>query len=448
MAHIICNRRRFLGGLAAGLMATPFLPRFAGAGADPIPKRIVFVFTPNGTVKDNWLQWNAQPGQLTEHAIDEVPFSTILQPLEEYRQSMLVMRGINMEAAYDGPIPKDHWPDYMNQLTGRQPKLVGDQEGSIAGISIDQVIGDAWAEQDGASPIHSVQLGMHVDPYGGNRVVSARGEDQPLRPNDDPYDVFQTMFAGLDLDAAEATALRAKRGRVLDAVTAELRSAECQLAGEDRIKLQQHLEALVQLEDSLDADVGACTPPAIDDIDHQDDHNLRSVIDQQFLNLKTMLSCGLTRVATVMMGDGKTTHHELMHPEEHHYYSHSHDGLSQSDAAQKLTAIDGWYAARLKGFLDQLRATPEADGTLLDHTLVVWCHEQSTGAHLRRDMPYVFVGGSQIPIEMGRVIHAGGDYDHRDVTVNDLWTTVANRMGVGLTTFGDPAHFNGALSFL
>jgi hypothetical protein len=94
-------------------------------------------------------------------------------------------------------------------------------------------------------------------------------------------------------------------------------------------------------------------------------------------------------------------------------------------------------------------ATPESDGTtLFDHTLVVWCHEQSTGGHGRRDMPYVLAGGSQCGIEMGRAMHAGGDDTHKDVTVNDLWISVANRMGVNTNTFGDPSHVNGPLPFL
>lgn len=448
MAHIICNRRRFLGGMAAGLMATPFLPRFAGAGVDPVPKRIVFVFTPNGTIKENWLDWQAQAGSITERSIDDATFGRILQPFEPHRQSMLALRGINMESAYDEPKPKDHWPDYMNHLTGRQLVPGPSQTGTIAGISIDQEIADAWTELDGSTPIPSVQLGVLVG-TGAQRVVSARGAGQELRPNQDPYDVFMTMFDGVGLDAAQKAKVRAKRGRVLDAVTAELHSAECQLTGDDRIKLQKHLEALAQLEDSLDAGTGECSLPEIGDVDHRDQDRMDLLIDQQFANLRTMLACGRTRVATVMLGGGNVVHHHLGHTDEHHYFSHEHDGLSQSTARTALTDIDEYYAQKIAGFITQLENTPEVDGsTLFDHTLVIWCHEQSTGAHLRRDMPYVLACGSQVGIEMGRVIHAGGDYDHRPWSVNDLWISVANRMGVGITSFGDPSHVNGPLPFL
>lgn len=450
MAHIICNRRRFLGGLAAGLMATPFLPRFAGAGVGSIPKRIVFVFTPNGTIKENWLEWNAPAGAVTEHAIAGMPFRKILQPLEGYRDSMLVMRGVNMEAAYDEPKPKDHWPDYMNQLTGRQPDPAADQEGTIAGISFDQLLADAWAEQDGPTPIHSAQLGMLVG-TNGPRVVSARGAGQPLRPNQDPFDVYNTMFDGVGLDETAAAKIRAKRGRMLDAVRAELQSAECQLTGDDRAKLQKHLAALTELEDSLDVSVGACTLPEIQDINHTSEGNLDKVIDQQFSNLFTMLSCGLTRVATVMMGGGNLTHSQIGHTKDHHYFSHDRPDVTAGEANAALTDIDHYYAGKLAGFLDMLRDNTAEDGSpLLDHTLVVWCHEQSTGSHQRRDMPYVMVGGSQIPIEMGRVLHAGGNgqAETAHATVNDLWITVANRLGVNIDSFGDPSHVNGPLAYL
>ena len=448
MAHIICNRRRFLGGLGAGLMATPFLPRFAGAGVGTIPRRIVFVFTPNGTIKENWLDWNAQAGSVTERSIDDATFGPILEPLEHHRQSMLVLRGINMESAYDEPRPKDHWPDYMNQLTGRQLVPGADQTGTIAGISIDQHIANGWTELDGASTIPSVQLGVRVGPN-AQRVVSARGAGEEMRPNQDPYDVFLNMFDGVGLDAAQLAKVRAKRGRVLDAVTAELHSAECQLTGDDRVKLHKHLEAIAQLEQSLDASTGACELPTIGDVDHGDDHQLDTLITHQFANLHALLSCGLTRVATVMLGSGNTVHHQLGHTDEHHYFSHDRPGLTDSSAKTALTNIDNYYASKLAGFLDQLEATPEVDGSsLLDHTLVVWCHEQSTGSHLRRDMPYVIVGGSQVGIEMGKVIHAGGDFDHRQPSVNDLWISVANRLGVSTTSFGDPSHVNGPLPFL
>jgi hypothetical protein len=450
MAHIICNRRRFLGGMAAGLMATPFLPRFAGAGVGPVPKRIVFIFTPNGTIKENWLDWNAPAGEVTEHGIEGMEFKKILQPFEEYRQSMLVMRGVNMEAAYDEPKPKDHWPDYMNQLTGRQPDPAANQEGTIAGISIDQLIANEWATQDGTSPIHSVQLGMLVG-NNGQRVVSAGGAGNPLRPDQDPFDVYTKMFDGVGLDAGAAAKVRAKRGRMIDAVRAELHSAECQLTGDDRVKLQKHLAALTELEDSLDASVGACTLPEIADINHTNEANLDTIIDQQFSNLYTMLSCRLTRVATVMMGGGNLTHGQIGHTQDHHYFSHDRPELTASEANVALTDIDHYYAGKIVGFLDMLRNSIEDDGSsLLDHTLVLWCHEQSTGAHQRRDMPYVMVGGNQIPIPMGRVIHAGGNGQAGTphATVNDLWITVANRLGIDIDSFGDPSHVNGSLAYL
>ncbi len=451
MTTIICKRRSFLTGLGASLLGTPFLPRLAAAGPESVSPRIVFIFTPNGTFKERWGGWPGGGGSVSEASLSDVELGSILQPFAPYRESMLALRGINMNSAYDGPVPKDHWPDYMNQLTGIQGLPVSDQRSKIGGISIDQVLADAFAQRHGATQIPSVQIGARVRLHNGylppQRVVSARGPDQPLRPMDDPDQVRSTFFEGFDLDDDELVALHAKRGRVFDAVTDELRSVECQLGAEDREKLEFHLESIQQLEDSMNLEPGSCGVPTFEAREPLSDANLPVLIDQQFDNLHAMLSCGMTRVATVMLGGHYVRHEHLGHADDHHTYSHK----NATGWSQALQEIDVFYAQKIVSFLDRLASTPQGDGTtLFDHTLVVWCHEQSTGAHLRRDMPYVFAGGSHCGMEMGRMIHAGGDFEHPDsqTTTNDLWITVANQLGVPLESFGDPDHVSGPLPFL
>ncbi len=453
MAHPRFNRRSFLGGAAAGLAVTPLLSRRAGALPDAIPPRIVFIFTPNGTIKKNWLNWAGQGGEPGQRPLSDADLGPILQPFDAYRDSMIALRGVNMESAYDNPVPKDHWPDHMNQLTGRQCLPRANDTGAIAGISIDQHIANGLTELHGATPFHSIQLGARIRRSAGylppQWVISARGPDDPLVPEEDPAQVFNTVFGDLELDEAAATRLRARRGRVFDAVVEELRGAECQLGGDDLDKLEAHLDAIDRLEQSLDVD-GSCESPVLQSVDPLDDNQISTIADQQISNLHAMLACGLTRVATLQLGNGRMVHQHLGHDREHHAYSHGNlNGIATSVWEGAQTEIDTFYAEKIVSFIDRLAATPEVDGnSLLDHTLVVWCHEQSTGSHLRRDMPYVIVGGSQSQLELGRAIHAGGDNGHRDVTHNGLLITLANAMGVQTESFGDPAHSNGPLKML
>jgi hypothetical protein len=165
MRGLITKRRSFFKGVAAALAATPLFPLRTEAGDATYPKRLIFFFTPNGTVPSAW--WPSADFQL----------GPILSPLEAFKDRLVVMRGIDMESAYVEPRPKDHWPDFMNHLTARQGIINADETSKIGGISIDQHIA---AGLGGATPYPSLHLGIRCT--NPQARVSALGANQPIAP--------------------------------------------------------------------------------------------------------------------------------------------------------------------------------------------------------------------------------------------------------------------------
>ena len=93
-----------------------------------------------------------------------------------------------------------------------------------------------------------------------------------------------------------------------------------------------------------------------------------------------------------------------------------------------------------------MKAVPEGDGTLLDHSLVVWCNELSDGeVHSRRQLPYVLAGKCGGSVKTGRFLQYGPRVGEPAPPHNDLLVAIAQAMGVEIETFGNPAYCNGVL---
>lgn len=131
----------------------------------------------------------------------------------------------------------------------------------------------------------------------------------------------------------------------------------------------------------------------------------------------------------------------------HHGISHGSEGVSADENTRRgwLVQIENWYAQQMASLMAELDAIPEGDGSVLDHTTIVWMHEQSNAAtHQRSDMPIVIGGGLSGSFEMGRRIDAGGKAH------NQLLASLAKAMGVDVTGFGDTSltNANGLLTEL
>lgn len=439
------SRRTFLRGAGGVAIALPFLSAMDdSARADTFPKRFVAFFTGLGTVKDAWVPIGTE----TSFVLNE-----ILSPLEPFKDKLLILEGLDMESAYHGP-GDPHQLGIGQALTGTEL-----QEGTLfkyacnpnatvgwgGGISVDQFL----AQQIGQlTKFGSLEFGVQVQYANVSSRFSYLGPGQPVPPEDNPRAAFERIFSDLAANPDDLARLRARRHRVLDAVTDDYQSLVRRLGGNDRLKLEHHLDAVNEIEKRLDAPGllgGACALPALGEpLEIYDNDNYPALGQLQLDLLAMALACDLTRVASIQWANtqqGGKVFTWLGQNEGHHSLSHS----NPQDPAKRaqLIAIGKWYAQQLAYLLSRLDAVEEGTGTLLDNTVILWCTDIAVGqSHARRDMPYVLAGGCGGALQTGRYLKYNGDYH------NNMLVSLCNAMDVGITTFGNPAYCTGKLTGL
>ncbi|WP_437310492.1 DUF1552 domain-containing protein [Sorangium sp. So ce388] len=435
------DRRTFLRGAGGLAVALPFLDAMSGsASAVEFPKRFVVFFTGLGTVKKAW-----QPTG-TETAFE---LGEILAPLSPYRDKLLVIEGVDMESAYNGP-GDPHQQGIGQALTGTEL-----QEGTLfpyacdpaalvgwgGGISVDQLLAARLGQR---TRLASLELGVQVQYANVSSRISYLGPGQPVPPEDDPRAVFDRLFNDLSADPADLARRRALRRRVLGSVMEDYGSLSRQLGGEDRQKLEHHLEAVSEIEKRLDAPGllgGACAVPELGErLDVYANDNFPAIGRLQMDLLAMALACDLTRIASIQWSATQAgkVFTWLGQSDTHHALSHSSPGHQAKQ--QQLVDIGRWQAEQLAYLLGKLDAVPEGAGTLLDNTIVLWCTDISAGqSHSRRDMPYVIAGRAGGALRTGRFLSYAGD-PH-----NNLLVALCNAMGVDVSTFGNPAYCTGPL---
>ncbi|WP_437514577.1 DUF1552 domain-containing protein [Sorangium sp. So ce1099] len=435
------DRRTFLRGAGGLAVALPFLDAMSGsASAVEFPKRFVVFFTGLGTVKQAW-----QPTG-TETAFE---LGEILAPLSPYRDKLLVIEGVDMESAHNGP-GDPHQQGIGQALTGTEL-----QEGTLfpyasdpaalvgwgGGISVDQFLAARLGQR---TKLSSLELGVQVQYANVSSRISYLGPGQPVPPEDDPRAVFDRLFNDLSADPADLERRRALRRRVLGSVMEDYGSLARQLGGDDRQKLEHHLEAVSEIEKRLDAPGllgGACAVPELGErLDVYANDSFPAVGRLQMDLLAMALACDLTRIASIQWSATQAgkVFTWLGQSDTHHALSHSSPGHQAKQ--QQLVDIGRWQAEQLAYLLGKLDAVPEGAGTLLDNTIVLWCTDISAGqSHSRRDMPYVIAGRAGGALRTGRFLSYAGD-PH-----NNLLVALCNAMGVDVSTFGNPAYCTGPL---
>ena len=424
------TRRHLLKKLGLSAAALPFatgLPGLRAATDKPAasPQRLVFVYSPNGTVPDEF--WPDASGP-------DFAFKRVLEPLTEFRERCLLLRGISNRVRGDGD---GHMRGMSCMLTGIELFPGNIQGGSdtpagwASGISIDQELKNFL--QSGAvtrTRQGSLALGVAVperaDPW---TRWSYAGPNQPITPINDPAQVFQALYGGLQD--------KETLGSVLDGVSGELKALAGRVPAEDREVLERHLAHVREFEQKLKAN----------DDEHQlrhpapaPDPRLELVNDRipeisraQIELLAGAFANDQARVATLQytnsVGQARMTW--LGIPDGHH--SLSHDPDQAKDSQEKLIKINRWFAGEVAHLARRLAAIPEAngDGSLLDHTTIVWTNELGKGnSHSQDNLPFLLLGGG-LGFKTGQALDLGG------VPHNRLWLAIAHACGHPLAVFGN-----------
>ncbi len=473
-------RRAFLKAVGASAMALPF-SRLLGssiseAGGATSPLRLLVIFNPLGTPEKYWrprAPGNITPGSGTTTGFDLGFTDSVLGPLARHRSKLVVLDGIDL-------LPVAQFAAAGHEST---PSLLTGDIFSSNGInptvaSLDQYLGQQ-AAIGGQTAFRSLELSV-----GGNksdyRVLSwgAGGKRLPRMLN--PYHTFQTVFSGYKAprppDAgttAPAIDTAAMQKSALGYVHADLTRLRRRLGTLEQQKLDQHLQAVSDLQRKINGGSGGqmmgpgpamsavCTPPAQLPEEptwkglYQENPNNNCYFNsngygsfmfehmQQWSDLQSSMitqafACDLTRVITLQYFedgcDGLAPWAGVT--EDPHVVSHEN---SQSPGLpEKMSTYQRWFSRQVASLMDQLAAVPEGDGTVLDHTAILWVNENGyPEAHSPRKIPVVLAGGFNNLISTGRYLKYPSGTPH-----NQLLVSLANLFpGVSLSSYGNtPGH--------
>jgi hypothetical protein len=425
------NRRTFLKGFGASI-ALPLLDGVAPRFGPNTPRRLVFCYVPNGIDMRYWTPRETGAG---------FEFPRILKPLEPYREHVLVFSGLTQNggrALGDGP--GDHARAAACFLTGVHPRKTAGAD-IQNGISIDQVAAQSIGKK---TRFASLELGCEDGRQVGNcdsgyscaysNNISWRSETTPNPPEINPRAVFERLFGSAE---GEDPAARAKRERyeksILDFVQEDTRKLQTSLGPTDRRKLDEYLTAVREIERRIEAaekQNGELTATLArpEGIPVEYAEHARLMFDLMTVALQT----DQTRIVTFMMArEGSTrTYREIGISDPHHPLTHHR---RNEEMMEKVARINCHHLEQFAWFIGKLQATPDGDGTLLDHSAVVYGSGIADGnRHTHHDLPVLVVGKALDNFRQGRHLR----YPVETPMAN-LYLTLLDRAGVNIEKLGD-----------
>ena len=404
-AHLI-PRRTFLRGLGTAI-ALPTLEamlpsRALAAGNIKFPTRMAFIYIPNGVIQK---KWNVS-GEGSKYK-----FSHILEPLTKHREDLLIFSGLaHDKARANGDGAGDHARANATFLTGRQARKTSGANIRL-GVSVDQV---AAQKLGGETRLASLELssdGVRVSgrcdsgyscAYQFN--LSWKNDSTPMPPESNPRAVFDRLFTRGSKKEIDENKLRRERSRksILDFAMEDAKRLEKKLGWTDRQKLEEYLESIRELEKRIET-MGASNPnlppgysAPVGRPRKFGDH-VRMMGDMMTLAFQT----DSTRIASFLLahdGDNRSYPH-LGVKDGHHSLSHHRDTPSKVAA---LTKINRYHASLFAHFVDRMKAVKEGDGTLLDHSMIVYGGAIGDGnRHTHNNLPVVVAGNGNGAIRTG-----------------------------------------------
>ena len=384
------HRRTFLRGAGAALalpwleaMTPPLMARQRAAVA--APRRLGFVYIPHGVIMNQWTP--AAAGAAFE-------LTPILEPLEPFRNDLIVVSNLTRAAAVD-----NHACSASAWLTGVAAKRT-DGPDFRNGESIDQVIARQIG-QDTSFP--TLELATEdftglvgaCDPGYSCAYINTLNWQTPTTPlpmEINPRVVFDRLF-GSGRTAADRTARRETDRSLLDFVAGDLRQLERGLGAADKARLGEYLGYVREIERRIQrAEERAHNTPEVPDAPVGVPESYEEHVGLMFDLLALAWQADLTRVFTFMMARevSQRTYPEIGVTEPHHTISHHGNRPGAIAAHAKLnTHHVGLFAT----FVERLRTTREGDGSLLDHSLVVYGSGMSDGnGHTGGPLPHVLLG--------------------------------------------------------
>ena len=431
-------RRTFLRGLGVTLalpMLDSMVPAFGGARVSAVQavRRLGVVYVPNGMFMPNWTPAN-------EGGVLDV--TETLQSLAPFRDRMLMVSGLCSEEgiARPGEGAGDHARAAGAFLTGVHAKKTEGHD-IRAGVSMDQLAARVLGQE---TQLASLELSLESAERAGAcdpgyscayaNTLCWSSATTPLPMSSDPRAVFERLFgtSGTTDPAAWLAARRHDRS-LLDMVTAKVARLSGELGPRDRVKLNEYLEAVRDVERRIQMAERQTTRelPAMDQpagVPDSFEAHAKLMFDLQVLAYQA----DLTRVITFMMGHetSNRAYPEIGVPDAHHALSH-HGG--DKALIERLKKVDGHLTAMFAYYVGRLASTPDGDGSLLDSVMILFGSGMSDGnRHDHHDLPTLLVGGGGGEIKAGRHVRVAPDTPN-----TNLFVTMLDKLGVPADTMGD-----------
>jgi hypothetical protein len=433
------SRRTVLRGGGATL-ALPLLDAMipaatllAQTAATPKP-RFVGCFVPHGMAPGYWVP-------ASEGALDAaLPFNW--KPLEPFRSSTVIMSGLHSRSAEPPPgaTGADHWVAAAFLCANKPKKTAGADV--YAGTTIDQMIAQKIG---GNNLMPSMQLAVE-DPGANSsncgegysctytNTISWSSPTQPLPMELNPQVVFERMF-GDGGTPAQRAARRKRDGSILDSLTGSLSRLRNESGASDRARLDDYAENVREIERRLQIAMKASTvAPADMSVPVGVPQTFDEHIKLQFDLLALAFQADITRVGTLLFARDLTgrTYPESDSPTSG-FHGVSHHGENPKIIDQ-LSKINQYHVKMLAHLVANLAKTPDGDGTLLDHSLVLYGSNMgNSNQHVHYDVPHVLVGGLNGKLKGGRHLA----YPSKTIPTGNLLLTVLDKFDIHQDSIGD-----------
>ncbi|HTM02399.1 MAG TPA: DUF1552 domain-containing protein [Vicinamibacterales bacterium] len=451
-------RRTFLKGagitLALPLLESmiPASTAFAQTVAAQRPTRFMGIFFPHGMAPGYW-----EPKGAT---LDTLPF--IMEPLRNVKDQTVIIKGLWSKSAEppEGTTGSDHWVAAA-YLTGIKPKKTAGSDANVGSATVDQQIATKIGQE---SLLPSLQLACE-DPNssssncgegyscsytnsiswielppetGPGATPGVRTSPLPMELN--PQVVFERLFGSGATPEVRAARMKQSRS-ILDSVTKELASLRRDLPPADIQTLNQYTEEIAEIERRIQlAGKASGNVPEMDlppGIPEQFDEHIKLHAKLVTLAFKA----DITRVAT-LLGARDLTSRAYPFPKgewfpdggtsvSFHGGSHHQDDPVQ---IKRYSLLNRYHVSTLAYLAEQLKATPDGDGTLLDHSLIAYgTNMGNSNQHQHYDVPHILIGGASGQLKGGRSL----EFERKTVTTGNLLVSLLSMYGIDKKQQGD-----------
>ena len=429
-------RRTFLRGLGTTLalpLLESMLPTRGALAAQKqiVPTRFLGAFVPHGIAPGHWIPETSGPG---------FAYPYVYEPLEPFRKHVVLTSGMWSKSSENPPgiTGADHFVAAAF-LTCQKPKKTTGADIEV-GTSVDQVIAAKIGTQN---LLPSVQLAVE-DPGANSsncgegyscvytNTISWETPTRPLPMEINPQTLFERMFG--DGSSPEMRKMRRERqSSILDSVNGSLRDIMAQVPHGDQVRLEQYADDVREVERRLSIAARASTDAPNMTMPYGVPESFHEHIQVQWDLLALAYQTDITRVATMLFARDLTSRTFPESGTNSSFHGISHHAEDPGQIAL-LAKINRYHVQMLAYLVQKLDSIPEGDGTVLDHSLILFGSNMgNSNQHLHYDTPAVLIGGASGRLKGDRYL----PYASRTVPTGNLMLSILGMFDVQAERFGD-----------